>query len=484
MNANEKKKYIAVTIGPIFDTMSLVSTPAALWISSYMFSCITKTICELLLADGLMEEDIISPYFSKEDTALIDKKDGVGLFHDRLIFVANNFDIKHFNQIKEKTLEKISELFALDLEYLKAYVQIAAVKYEAENPIFGCDSILNSRELEKPFVAKDNEQPLMKLLFAEKGASNEWIKALAEKLGVYEKWQLTDDKGIKDLDSIVRTQKRSNLKKHSYYAIIRSDGDNMSKIISSLNTDEELRSFSKTCLLYCSAVADEVARFGGVTIYVGGDDLLAILPCENKNGDTPFEFIKRANKIFDEKFKSYHKPTSLSFGISMCYKKFPLYEALEDSAYLLFGVAKDKDHKNCSVIRLQKHSGQSEGLLIPNTALDELLALKNIIVKSESSEDECIIISALHKLSLFEYLLNAADDNSKAIFTLFQNIFDSSEQKTEFLHDKLPDFYHKLKTNMSIRALTDDGVQNNPVTAVSYVLRVLKFFNEKAGDRE
>lgn len=483
---SNKKQYIAVTIGPIFDTMSLVSTPAALWVSSYMFSCITKTICELLLEDGVTEEDIISPYFSKADTALLDKKDGVGLFHDRIIFIANDFDIKRFNPIKEKNLKKISELFELDLEYLTEYVQIAAVKYEAENPIFGCDSILNSRELEKPFVAEDSEQPLLNLLFAGKGASNEWIKELAEKLGVYEKWQLTDEKGIKNLDSIVRTKKCSNLKKHGYYAIVRSDGDNMSKVISSLNTDEEFREFSKTCLAYCSAVADEVASFGGVTIYAGGDDLLAILPCENKDGNTPFEFIKRANQIFNEKFESYHKPTSLSFGISMCYKKFPLYEALDDSAYLLFGVAKDKNHKNCSVIHLQKHAGQSEGLLIPNSALDELLSLKNVVVKSGASEEEeeRVIVSALHKLSLFESLLKAADDNKEAIITLFKNMFDSGEQKTAFLHEHLPDFYHKLKTDMGIRAMTDDGVQSNPVTTISYVLRMLKFFNEKAGDRE
>ena len=483
---SNKKSYIAVTVGPIFDTMSLVSTPAALWASSYMFSSVTKEICEALISSGVKEEEIITPYYSHTNTALLDKKDGVGLFHDRIIFVANDFDIKHFNQIKEKTLKKISELFEIDLEYLKEYVQIAAVKYEAENPIFGCDSILNSRELEKPFVAKDSDQPLLNLLFGRKGAANEWIKALAAKLGVYEKWQLTEGKDIKDLNAIVKTQKGSTLKKHSYYAIVRSDGDNMSKIISSLTTDEEFRSFSKTCLSYCSAIADEVASFGGVTIYAGGDDLLAILPCENKNGDTPFEFIKSANRLFNEKFESYHKPTSLSFGISMCYKKFPLYEALDDSAYLLFGVAKDKDHKNCSVIHLQKHAGQSEGLLIPNSDLDELLSLKDMVVKSGASEEEedRIIISALHKLTLFEPLLKAMNDDREAVFTLFKNMFDSGEQQTAFLHEKLPDFYHKLKTDVGIRALTDDGVQSNPVTTISYVLRVLKFFNEKAGDRE
>ena len=490
---SKKKQYIAVTVGPIFATMSLVSTPAALWVSSYLFSCITKTICGLLLRYGVKEEEIISPYFSATDTALLDKKDGVGLFHDRIIFAADNFNIKDFNRIKDETLAEISDVFEIDAEYLKEYIQIAAVKYEAENPVFGCADILNSRELEKPFVAEDTEQPLLKLLFGGKTSSNEWIKELAKKLGVNEKWQLTDGKGIKDLKTIVNpcVGNKLKMKKHGYYAIVRSDGDNMSKIIASLNGDEAFRSFSKNCLTYCSEIADEVANFGGVTIYAGGDDLLAILPCENKNGETPFDFVKRANEIFKKNFDPYQKPIALSFGITMCYYKFPLYEALEDSAYLLFGVAKNENRKNCIAVRLQKHSGQTEGLVIPNEALDEFLSLKNVMGKTsdfaqngEAEKEERIILSALHKLLLFESLLKATDSNREAIVTLFQNIFDSGEQKTNFLHQQLPDFYYKLKTSLKIDAMTGEGIISDPVTDITYVLRILKFFNEKAGAGE
>ena len=293
---------------------------------------------------------------------------------------------------------------------------------------------------------------------------------------------MSNDSGIKDLNTIVKTKKGSALKKHRYYAIVRSDGDNMSQIISSLNGNKEFRDFSKDCLTYCSNIADEVAKFGGVTIYSGGDDLLAILPCESEDGKTPFEFIKKANEIFNAQFQSYNKPTSLSFGISMCHKKFPLYEALDDSAHLLFDVAKDKKYKNCSVV-------QSEGLLIPNSALNEFLSLKNEIVSLDSSEEkeekkERIILSSIHKLSLFEHLLKAADNDLEAISLLFMNIFDSGEQKTEFLHKTLPVFYHKLKTSTGILALTDDGIQSDPVTTIVYTLRVLKFFNEKAGEEK
>lgn len=573
----QKKEYIAVTIGPIFDTMSLVSTPAALWVSSYMFSCITKTICDLLLKNGVKEERIITPYYSETDKALFDKNDGVGLFHDHIIFEADGFNIDEFDSIKEDTLGKISADFGLEGDYLKKYVQIAAVKFEAENPIMGCEHMLNSRELEKPFVANNRDQSLLKLLFStdsesgDQAGKNNKIKIIANNLHIFDNWQLRRGTDIKTLEMIIdpyyqqkaekdkakknkdENKKTPVMKKHRYYAIIRSDGDNISKIIKTLQDkvdseetadgeklDRSFRGFSKTCLEYCAEIAETVKKFDGVTIYAGGDDLLAILPCENKVGKTPFEFIQRANEIFAGKFKPYNPDTSLSFGITMCYYKFPLYEALDDSAYLLFDVAKDSKRKNCAVVRLQKHAGQSEGLVIPNAALEEFLNLKNVIVKpgvpvqqgkDDENKDERVIVSALHKLSLFEPLLKVAraeaektkktltqeaeeavkkafenateEEKQKAIeaakekaaeeasaqyreniVTLFGNIFDAKEQKSTFLQKTLPDFYHKLETSLKIDAMTNEGVQNNSVTDLAYILRMLKFFNEKAGDKE
>ena len=62
---NRKNKYIAITIGPIFDTMNLVSSPAALWASSYIFSSVAKEICHILKTDyNIDEEQIITPYYS------------------------------------------------------------------------------------------------------------------------------------------------------------------------------------------------------------------------------------------------------------------------------------------------------------------------------------------------------------------------------------------------------------------------------------
>lgn len=499
MNGTVKNQYIAVTIGPIFETMSLVASPAALWVSSYIFSYLSRTICEVLCANGVDEKDIITPYFSLHDTALLNKKDGVGLFHDRVIFRAKDFEIKSFGDIRKEALLQLSNTFGLDYGYLQQYIQIAAVKYEAENPILGCDKLLNSMELSKPFVAADNRQPLLQLLFSESNHGNEAIKKIAISLGIYEKWQLSKSGGLKTIEDIVSTSAKPSeaKKKHRYYAIVRADGDNMSQIISSLKGNEPsdatenesqtvkgtFTEFSKNCLAYCSAVADKVQEFGGVTIYAGGDDLLAILPCESGDGRSVFEFVDEANKVFAAHFDAYKKPTSLSFGITVCYKNFPLYEALDESAHMLFGIAKDKKYKNCVALRLQKNAGQSEGLLISNSALSEFLEFKKVIVnEADTAQSERIIVSILHKIKIFEHLLKLAEPDEAHLRTLFLNLFDSTEQKTDFLHETLPRFYGKLLGGLSIRAITDRAVEEDPVTAICYILRVLKFFNEKAGD--
>lgn len=38
------KKYIGITVGPIFDTIQDASTPAAMWFTSFLFSDLTSVL--------------------------------------------------------------------------------------------------------------------------------------------------------------------------------------------------------------------------------------------------------------------------------------------------------------------------------------------------------------------------------------------------------------------------------------------------------
>ena len=84
------RSYVGITIGPIFDTICDADSPAALWFASSFFSDITRRICKELLDEnnGILDVQIYSPFYSED----INLEDGVGKFHDRIIFSAKPFE--------------------------------------------------------------------------------------------------------------------------------------------------------------------------------------------------------------------------------------------------------------------------------------------------------------------------------------------------------------------------------------------------------
>ena len=596
-------KYIAVTIGPVVDTINLASTPCALWAGSYMLSMLSRNICRKLHKYGIMWDNIISPCLMKEvnnsfvlDMDILYRNDGVGLFHDRVIFKIDgtDFTMKKFTKVKAEAIKETTQMFGFGykwINYFQKYFLVSAVEFESEyvqedkkngikaqNPILDSSVALDCLELAKPFQKQDGKNPLLDLYTPDndekpeedKKSKNDKIKRRVQNMSI-QNWQLRSDvcnKNIKDLEELasgkVREELRDKFKKYKYYAVVRSDGDRMGKIISSLKDDDEVRRFSHICLEYCSNIAEKVYKeYNGISIFSGGDDLLALIPVEEKGGKTIFQFVQEANKTFIKFFESFNiKDISLSFGIFVSYYKFPLYEALEQSAYLLFGVAKKE--RNAVAIHFQKHSGQSAGLLIDNDSMDRFIEFYNEIYlkselipvqntenqsKSENSQNtaqsdeeqsvtaqaetvavakteevqnleeenekkEKIFLSAMHKLMLFENMFNAKilgeeteseeEDKKKTdnrvtatddeIRQLFKNTFDADEHKgNEFLGSILPKFFIDLRNGIQIFPITDNGVElfkdksekrhnKNFVATMVYILRIIKFFSESAGE--
>ena len=492
------RKYIGITIGPIFDMMSLVTSPGSLWYTSYMFSSISKATCEILLEK---EVKIIAPFYEK-DHELFKKNDGIGLFHDRVIMEADGISIDDIKDVKKSVFEKISKDFEIDYNDLCEYILYAAAEFEVAHPILDGGKILDSLELAKKTAFKEQCNPFLK--------DNENIKRIAkEKLNIDEnKWVLINSSGkhkgnVKSLEDIASAGQHSGMKKNDYYAIVRADGDNMSKILEMTPVDK-LPEFSEKCLRYCAEVSQMVDAFGGVTVYSSGDDLLALLPCESAENKTVFDFTRDVNKKFNRIFETEinnirngnakpdvkkQKPIpSLSFGIFICFEKFPLYEALAESANLLFDIAKSK--KNCLAIKLQKHSGQSEGLLIKNNSIEDYLKLQTAsFVPAADNKNEgsanMVLLSALYKTELFEKLFNEATTKVR-VDNLFKNVFDAPyHEYNSFVHKDLPDFYNSILSESGIIPLDESGIVKdaNAVKAFSFALRILKFFVEKGGKK-
>lgn len=495
----ENSNYIAVTIGPVLDTINLASSPSALWAASYMMSMLSKNICLSLIAHEVKQEDIVSPYFD-EDDELFNRKDGVGLFHDRVIFKADKFDINDFPTVRDEAIENTVKYFGFksdkDKKYFKDYFLVSAIYLEeSESPIMDSGKILDCLELAKRFVSSEESNPILRFYHSEdittSPSRNDAIRIQVtdKKKGMgIENWQLLDDhRKIRSIPDIAGGHGKDGLKKYKYYAVVRSDGDRISKIIESL-APEQIRDFSEICLKYCSDIANKVYKdYGGVTIYAGGDDLLALMPVEYE-GKNIFEFTKEANEHFVECFAKFKKDVSLSFGIFVAYERFPLYEALEESGHLLFDIAKDINNKNCVAIRFQKHSGQSEGLIIPNKDMQEYITFHNNCIKNTSDDaDEKVIYSAMHKFALFDYMFN--NSAGAELENVFKNIFDADKQKSNsFLQEDLYKFFKKLKENLNISIIEgrdkDKKDLNSHALKMEYILRIIKFFKEKAGDGE
>ena len=520
------REYIAVTIGPILRTMNLTTSPGALWASSYLFSWVAREIRKALIEEKLAgEEQFITPYSA--DRSHLERNDGLGLLHDRMIFEKTDaFTFEKFRAIRDKVLKGADEAFAIhNPDFLRKYIMVSAVSFRAENPVLGCGKILDCMELAVPFVPREERNPLLD--FFTNGGSDEGRNQAIKKQGTEvlgidpEKWQLLRPAGsaadaedrcarynVLDLPAIARGGTAgSGLKKHLYYAAVRSDGDNMGKLIESLQIRQgedpyaEYHAFSQACLAYCERVALLVREYLGMTVYAGGDDLLALLPCENRNGKTVFHFVREANRIFREIFVDrggFHLKAdalpSLTWGITICHCKYPLNEALEDSAALLFGAkGRGGSYKNAVNLRLIKHSGQAGAVILSNGVLESdafsglLEKVAGMARKDGGSADE-ILLSCLHAIGEFRVLFSQAGREN--IQDLFTNMFDAdAHEGSVFLHEDLPDFCGEYCMSGMICALDENGDRVAPdkpdhAAAMEALLRVLKFLTEKAGERE
>ena len=99
--------------------------------------------------------------------------------------------------------------------------------------------------------------------------------------------------------------------------------------------------------------------------------------------------------------------------------------------------------------------------------------------------DSEIILSVMHKLTLFSALFNNTETDSE-IQNLFNNTFDAEDHKNNsFLKKTLPRFFGDLKSSLNIYLVDDSGIKNSKddlVLAMNYILRTIKFFAESGGE--
>ena len=396
-------KYIALTIGPIYKTLKNAKKPKELFSSSYIFSYIMKEIVQ-----KFKTRKFVTPYIDENVFTISE----VGLFHDRFIFESQEGDYEQLQKVIDEVLEDVALQLDITFESVKSYLQINFIEKELAdnaNPILELTLYLDTKEL--MFQVTQDES---------------FAKALRRKKGDKDNF-LTEGKGIED--------KIEKLCYHNYYCIVHADGDKMGEAITNKTNIEKV---SKALFDYCNNAHSEIKAFGGQTIFAGGDDLLFFAPVIGCDKSTIFNLCEKIAQDFSSKVPE----ATLSFGISVNYVKYPLYEAVENSREQLFAKAKTGE-KNSVSFKVTKHSGQSfEALIHKNESQTYEKFLEFVSNVAKDDENANFLHSIHHKISSYETTLKTILGDESKLHNFFNNYFNEAG------HTEYREFFNNLVAYM------------------------------------
>ena len=468
-------KYTAINIGPILQTFSMVRKPKELWAASYMFSYLMKCIIDKLKENYI---EIISPAKLSSDA---DKT--IGLYPDR-VFVKG--DVKQ--ELLDDSFNQFAANLALDIQKTRPYFNIMSVTIDAEEEediVMRLNRLLDRMEL---CNLKSDEGAREAVFDYLKGS----LKSMEGVTG--KRFKNRSIETIASYDIFENGEEKKD-KTDKYICIVQADGDNMGEVVSAcpeplvVDLSEKLLTFGQAC---CQSIRD----YGGLPIYAGGDDLLFLAPVLTSKGSI-FDLIKSLDehykvvqKYVNDKLGDGYK-TSMSYGISMTYHKYPLYEALDKAREALFVTAKKKiKEKNAVAWVLQKHSGSSFKAAISKNMSNIYDALIKVI---DATENERLVSAVSHKIRHNEVLLSlwldVADEQitKQRIDNFFEKIVDvegKDDQAIRYMDAVKNLLLAVYKNADSLSTETERLKKMKELTNIVYdMLRTAKFVKGKEEDK-
>ncbi len=260
---------------------------------------------------------------------------------------------------------------------------------------------------------------------------------------------------------------------HKYIAIVHADGDNIGKVVEAVGEDAaKLKEFSKVLISFAKEATGIVAAdYGGAPIYMGGDDMLFIAPVATRSNKdeskkTIFQLVEDLDKLFEKRIKNEYRETveeaakrkgknpefpSLSFGISITYYKYPLYEAKNMSYNLLEHVKHKEDGKNAVNVMFQKHSGQQVPFILHKhkDRGDIYAAFLELVQKNVNNTN--FLNSFTCKLEAKKTILTriAADKNRLEHF--FKNNWNENYKSNKAFFEAITDFIFAMRKNRELQ---------------------------------
>lgn len=319
-----KRTYFALTIGPIYKTLSQAERTREFWGSSYMFSWIMREIILGMISEKVItEDDILMPHRDRHD---VNFKVGTGLYHDRMIAQIKPENKKSvlndFKLVANKVLEQLAKFANLDPEILQSYFRLNVILFDLEsdkNIVLTVTRYLDSLELQNPIFHEvwkldwpsviddlngshfyDNafKKDEFEFVFDSiteiathglKSVNETEYNQLTE---VYKNSVLDGRKSKKEeidqQDILINQLSSSDIFKnefynyHKYIAIVHADGDNLGETISKIGTNaDQVKKLSKALFSFAYRSVGIISKYGGTNVYAGGDDLLFFAPVAN-----------------------------------------------------------------------------------------------------------------------------------------------------------------------------------------------------------
>ena len=489
--------HLAITIGPIYKTIQKARSTRDIWASSFIFSLMMKEILKQLSDKkkiGYKVKKVLAPSNNGIDSAATFH--GAGIYPDRcFVQLTEAFTDEEMSRFRDNVFNSLPNGLGIHKNYFHIYAVQAhfppktiSSPLEEDNIIFQLSKTLEDAELQQKFIqsgapdmvkqldnaikdlytlgmdqtdfirdSKKQESRLPSLIeISTHGLSQQSFyketvtDEIWSNLRLPKKLQEEKDETIlADLKKALHENEGAAFKaRHKYYAIVQSDGDSVGKIITEKGNDATaIGTFSQDLMTFSKEAAKDIANFGAIPVYIGGDDLLFIAPLINAANTSIFKLIEKLSAKFEKALPS----ATLSFGVAIGYYKHPMSKALTTSYSQLFYGAKkletEDNKKNALAFLVRKHSGQHFGTMLPKSGtafstLCEMIAKYNNIKNT-------FLSATMYTLQEQQYLLmNALESNRTANF--FENNFNEKSHSVndEFLKEveKLAiDIYHDMK---------------------------------------
>ena len=432
------KHYIAITLGPITRVISLAKSTKELWAASYLFSYLAKQLIR-----PFKERNFLLPYLDPR----MDQPEvtlGAGVYPDRYIFEAQEGDFellcKRVDQVLVDLAIDITAKLSLKVdmskveEYLRHTLKIYFCELSidealADQVVSCCEQRLATLECQDSYPLKEQKQEDYLPQYFGRVNDSFLVK---DGFGEEKRGRLFETV-LECASGREATEDTAQLLPYKkYIAIVKADGDNLTETIKQLKAKgKDVTTLSKALFQFSTEAIACIKNFGGMAVFVGGDDLLFFAPV--RRGDqTVFDLIRALDTAFKRCLNEalqVEAPSTLSFGVSMTYHKFPLFEAVEQAEGLL-SKAKKAPGKNHLAWCLRKHSGQIVQGLMPKANDSLYRQFGNLLaIAKDSQQTEEFFRSFTYWLSAnrthLAYLLSKpAESAARMLINCFRNNFN------------------------------------------------------------